>query len=55
MKKTSKIYIFKTNGGDGPTFHVKATNEIKAYEAARKILENMNLPFELELVEVRNV
>lgn len=52
---SKKIYIFETDGGCGPTLHVKASNEKKAYEAARKTLLNMNMPFELELVEVRNV
>ena len=49
------LCIFETNAGYGPTLHVEASNEIKAYEAARKTLKNMNMPFELELIEIRDV
>ena len=41
MNKTKKLYIFETNDGYGPTLHVEASNEIKAYEAARYNFEKV--------------
>ena len=49
----NKTYIFETNGGYGPRVEVTAKNTIEAYEKARETLISLNMPFELELQEVR--
>lgn len=47
-----KLYIFKTDGGFGPTLYVKASNDIEAYKKARETLSSLDMLFELELIKV---
>lgn len=51
----NKLYIFETEGGFGPIVHVKAPSELKAYEKAKETLTSLNMPFELKLIEIRDI